>query len=424
MGEGRYWLQTLGCPKNQVDSDKLAGRLAADGLAPARRPAEADLVVVNTCAFIEAARRESIDAVLELAGARRRGARLVVTGCLAERYGEELAAALPEVDLVAGFGVPLVAPPHPDAAPVPVRLGPRPKPPSFDLLELPRPATAAPWAYVKVAEGCDRRCGFCAIPSFRGPQRSRAAAEILGEVRTLAEADGGRPGAQEIVLVAQDLASYGRDRTPGGRAGAGQPIVGLTRAVSAWSRARGSCTSTRRASRPSWSTPSWPRESRTSISRSSTCRVRSWPGCGAGGTASGSSSASPPSVTTSRPPPSDRRSSSATPARPRRTTTRSSSSSERPSSTGRASSPSRPRRAPTPSGSATRSPRAWRSSASASAPSCRTGSPPAGATRWWGSAGGSSSTAPGWPARCMRRPRSTASSGCRRRSPPVRWSTW
>src|ERR1700683_1367448 len=95
-----YWLETLGCPKNQVDSDKLVGTLVADGYQEAGSPEDADLVVVNTCAFIEAARQESIDTILELAGARRAGARLVVTGCLAERYGPELSEALPEVDLV------------------------------------------------------------------------------------------------------------------------------------------------------------------------------------------------------------------------------------------------------------------------------------------------------------------------------------
>ena len=107
---GRYWLQTLGCPKNQVDSDKLEGHLEAQGYVPAPGPDAADLVVVNTCAFIEAARQESIDTVLSLAESRRDGARLVVTGCMAERYGDELRDALPEVDLVAGFGRDLVAP--------------------------------------------------------------------------------------------------------------------------------------------------------------------------------------------------------------------------------------------------------------------------------------------------------------------------
>ncbi len=203
----RYWLETLGCPKNQVDSDKLAGTLETEGYARAAGPHDADLVVVNTCAFIEAARQESIDTVLALSDARGPGARLVVTGCLAERYGDELAEALPEVDLVAGFGVPVT-----------LGRGPR-RVPSFDLLNLPRPAAAGPWAYVKVAEGCDRKCGFCAIPSFRGRQRSRAVDDILAEVDSLQ--------VSEVVLVAQDLASYGRDL--GGR----RAIEPLVQAVSA-----------------------------------------------------------------------------------------------------------------------------------------------------------------------------------------------
>jgi ribosomal protein S12 methylthiotransferase len=204
----RYWVETLGCPKNQVDSDKLVGTLVADGMVPAARPEEADLVVVNTCAFIEAAREESIETVLGLADARADGAQLVVTGCMAERYGSELADAVPEADLVAGFGVPVTLGRRPGSdAPVP----------AFDLLNLPRPPATAPWAYVKVAEGCDRTCGFCAIPSFRGPQRSRTVDSILAEVEVL--------GAQEIVLVAQDLASYGKDV---GDRGA---IVPLVRAV-------------------------------------------------------------------------------------------------------------------------------------------------------------------------------------------------
>ncbi len=191
----QYWLETLGCPKNQVDSDKLAGRLVVEGYEEAQSPDSADLVVVNTCAFIEAARQESVETVLALAGARRPGARLVVTGCMAERYGQELADALPEVDLVAGFGTPVTLMPKPASG--------EPSVPRFDLLNLPRPAASAPWAYVKVAEGCDRKCGFCAIPSFRGAQRSRSVADILDEVDSV--------GVEEIVLVAQDLASYGRD---------------------------------------------------------------------------------------------------------------------------------------------------------------------------------------------------------------------
>jgi ribosomal protein S12 methylthiotransferase len=199
-----FWVETLGCPKNQVDSDKLTGTLLADGLVPAAAPDEADVVVVNTCAFIEAAREESVETVLALSDTRRPGARLVVTGCMAERYGDELAAALPEADAVSGFGVP-------------VTLRTRDAVPSLDLLNLPRPPSAAPWAYVKVAEGCDRKCGFCAIPSFRGRQRSRSVESILAEVEAL--------DAKEIVLVAQDLASYGRD------IGAAGSIVPLVEAV-------------------------------------------------------------------------------------------------------------------------------------------------------------------------------------------------
>jgi ribosomal protein S12 methylthiotransferase len=198
-----FWVETLGCPKNQVDSDKLSGALAADGLVAADVPERADLVVVNTCAFIEEARQESIDTVLALADRKRAGSELVVTGCMAERYGDELAAALPEADAVAGFGVPVtLGPTRAGRAPVP----------SFDLLNLPRPPASAPWAYVKVAEGCDRACGFCAIPSFRGRQRSRAFDAVVDEVDALAAA-----GVREVVLVAQDLAAYGRDQGRGER---------------------------------------------------------------------------------------------------------------------------------------------------------------------------------------------------------------
>jgi ribosomal protein S12 methylthiotransferase len=212
----RYWIETLGCPKNRVDSDKLTGTLLAEGYGPAPSLDQADLVVVNTCAFIEEARQESVDVILEASEARREGAKLVVTGCLAERYGARLAKSLPEVDFVAGFGVP-------------VTLG-RKQVPKLDLLNLPRPAASGPWAYVKVAEGCDRRCGFCAIPQFRGRQRSRPAEAIMREVEELGEE------VREIVLVAQDLASWGLDReTPDPvrrRGGAPRPIVSLVEQLS------------------------------------------------------------------------------------------------------------------------------------------------------------------------------------------------
>ena len=210
-GSRTFFIETLGCPKNQVDSDKLVGTLLADGMVASDDAAAADLVVVNTCAFIEDARQESIDVVLSLADRKADGARLVVTGCMAERYGDELAAALPEADAVAGFGVPVALGHKPGGAPVP----------SFDLLNLPRPASPVPWAYVKVAEGCDKACGFCAIPSFRGPQRSRSIDQVLHEVDALVAG-----GAREIVLVSQDLASYGRDQGAGTK-----DIVRLVHAV-------------------------------------------------------------------------------------------------------------------------------------------------------------------------------------------------
>ncbi len=219
-----FVVHTLGCPKNQVDSDKLAGLLVADGMSPARETDDADMVVVNTCAFVEEARQESIDTILTLAEAKAPGASLVVTGCLAERYGDELAEALPEADRIAGFGMTLAAglSAQPRPAGVPVELGRRSARtiPEFDLLNLPRPPSPRPWAYVKIAEGCDRACGFCAIPSFRGPQRSRTVEQIVTEVEQL--------DAVEIVLVAQDLASYGRDQGRGERR-----IVPLVEAVSA-----------------------------------------------------------------------------------------------------------------------------------------------------------------------------------------------
>ena len=205
MGEPQtYFLETLGCPKNQVDSDKLEGRFAADGMTPVDSPDEADIVVVNTCAFIDEARQESVDTILSLSDQRREGAKLVVTGCMAERHGDEIAASLPEVDQVAPFGIDITG-----STAVPVSLGPTRRAPDFDLLNLPRPASARPWSYVKIAEGCDRACGFCAIPTFRGPQRSRSIDQILTEVDELQ--------AREIVLVAQDLAAYGRDQGVGER---------------------------------------------------------------------------------------------------------------------------------------------------------------------------------------------------------------
>jgi ribosomal protein S12 methylthiotransferase len=217
----RFHVETLGCPKNAVDSDKVVASLLADGLVASEGVEDADLIVVNTCAFVDAARRESIDVALTLADAKRADAKLVVTGCMAERYGAELAAALPEADAVVGFAG------EGDLARVVLKQRPTGV---RDLLELPRPAPAVPWAYVKVAEGCDRACAFCAIPSFRGAQRSRRPDAIEAEARGLVE-----QGVAEIVLVAQDLAWYGRDN---GEPGALAPLLRRLDALSEHGLAR------------------------------------------------------------------------------------------------------------------------------------------------------------------------------------------
>ncbi len=223
----RFYVETLGCPKNQVDSDKLIGTLLADGMTATDDPSKADLVVVNTCAFIDEARKESIDTILALEDQRKVGGRLVVTGCMAERYGSELADALPEVDQVAGFGVPVNIMQKDTTKKKSIAVSSTPIP-MLDLLNLPRPKSSSPWAYVKIAEGCDRSCGFCAIPSFRGPQRSRDISSILTEVEQLE--------VQEIVLVAQDLASYGKDRPDELGAGSIVPLVRAVSAQAAWTR--------------------------------------------------------------------------------------------------------------------------------------------------------------------------------------------
>jgi ribosomal protein S12 methylthiotransferase len=133
----RVHLVTLGCPKNEVDSDKLLGQLSSEGYETTDDATGADLVVVNTCAFIEEARQESIDTVLGLADLKADGARLVVTGCMAERYRDELAEALPEVDVVAGFGEVFTATGRASSSSTPVSIGPRSNQavPSFDLLQ-------------------------------------------------------------------------------------------------------------------------------------------------------------------------------------------------------------------------------------------------------------------------------------------------
>ena len=215
------WLTTLGCAKNQVDSDKITGMLSAAGYRNAISPETADVVMVNTCGFIEPARRESVDTILDVAGAKREDASLVVIGCMAQRYEKELADALPEADAVIGLDRYPELIDRLDAMRrwTPITIGTARRSHMDILYETRRPTPTTPYAYVKVAEGCDKPCTFCAIPQFRGKQRSRDPENIRAEVAELTGA-----GVAEIGLVAQDLAAYGRDIDAPG-------IVDLVRSV-------------------------------------------------------------------------------------------------------------------------------------------------------------------------------------------------
>jgi ribosomal protein S12 methylthiotransferase len=207
----RIYFVSLGCPKNQVDTELMLGQVQAAGHALVDAPDGADVIVVNTCAFIDAAKEESIDTILEMAEHKKAGAkRLVVTGCLAQRYASELTTDIPEIDHILGSAD------FPSIAKV---LAPARSKKKLKVVEVSeQPAYiydhdaprvrigAAHSAYVKIAEGCDRPCAFCIIPKLRGPQRSRPIADIVAEVRALAE-----QGVVEINLIAQDLTRYGWD---------------------------------------------------------------------------------------------------------------------------------------------------------------------------------------------------------------------
>ena len=207
-------LLTLGCPKNQVDSEIMLGQLARAGHEVVLDPEQADVLVVNTCAFVADAKQESIDAVLDAARtkAARAGRRLVVSGCLAQRYASELRDLLPEVDAFVGTGAlgDITAAIAPRAATgASVYLGGPHVLPAHAAA--PRVRTGAWWtSYLKVSEGCDHTCSFCIIPKIRGRHESRALDDVLGEAAALA-ADG----TVELNLIAQDLTAYGRDRRDG-----------------------------------------------------------------------------------------------------------------------------------------------------------------------------------------------------------------
>ncbi len=206
----RVHFVTLGCPKNDVDSEVMLGVLARKGYEFALDPEQADVLVVNTCAFIQASKEESIGAILAAARVKagREGRRLVVTGCLAQRYADDLRASLPEVDVFVGTGDLLriadAVEAAPAAAPVIYR-GAQHVLPAHEVS--PRVHAGAWWtAYLKVSEGCDHTCSFCIIPKIRGRHESRPLDDVLAEASSLVAA-----GAVELNLIAQDLTAYGRD---------------------------------------------------------------------------------------------------------------------------------------------------------------------------------------------------------------------
>lgn len=199
---------SLGCAKNLVDSEVMIAKLGAAGWTLVPEADGADAVVINTCAFIDPAKAESTETILEHAARKRDGQQLIVAGCLSQRYGDELQSLIPEIDGVIGTGAYASIVELLDDALAgrrPVRLGFEAEP-EHDFL--PRLVTTpSATAYLKIAEGCDHPCTFCIIPQLRGAFRSRSAESILAEARALAAG-----GAKELILIAQDTSMWGRDR--------------------------------------------------------------------------------------------------------------------------------------------------------------------------------------------------------------------
>src|SRR6266853_1327206 len=202
---------SLGCPKNLVDSEVMLGTLSRQGYSITANKEDADIIVVNTCGFIDTAKRESIDTILEMAALKTDGncKKLVVAGCLAERYRNEILKEIPEIDFIFGpdeLGKILEA----------VRLDSSVAAPdvSIDALYTSKEVPTTPrilttpsyMAYLKISEGCDHVCTFCAIPGFRGRFRSRSVDDLMAESRRLAE-----QGVRELVIVSQDTMAYGKD---------------------------------------------------------------------------------------------------------------------------------------------------------------------------------------------------------------------
>ncbi len=206
MTARRVSIITLGCEKNAVDSEVMVGLIEQKGYTLTDDPDDADVVIVNTCAFIDAAKQESVDAILGAASRKTGGKTLLVAGCMSQRYADQLLAEIPEIDGIVGTG---------EFARITELIeragrGERPKwigNPVYIYDELtPRKAPDAPSAYIKIAEGCDHKCTFCVIPQMRGGFRSRTIESVVQEARNLVSA-----GVREVNLIAQDSTQYGLD---------------------------------------------------------------------------------------------------------------------------------------------------------------------------------------------------------------------
>ena len=199
---------SLGCPKNQVDAEIMLSKLQKGGFEIVNDPMDADVVIVNTCGFIEDAKRESIENILDMISFKEdcENLKVLVTGCLAERYQSEIFKEIPETDAVIGIGA------NEDICEICNRIIDGEKvelfPPKTDLkIEGDRILTTPPYsAYLKIAEGCSNHCTYCAIPAIRGEFRSRPSESILAEAKKLAT-----EGVKELIVVAQDTTRYGED---------------------------------------------------------------------------------------------------------------------------------------------------------------------------------------------------------------------
>ncbi|WP_455493495.1 30S ribosomal protein S12 methylthiotransferase RimO [Eubacterium sp.] len=199
---------SLGCPKNQVDGEALLAKLAHAGYQIVNEIEDSDVMIVNTCGFIEDAKREAIDTILEVAQYKEAGliSAIVVTGCLAERYQDEILKEMPEVDAVIGIGANSDIVKVCDKALCGIKTSNYPNKCYLPLDDERVLSTPPHWAYLKIAEGCDNRCAYCAIPGIRGSFRSRTIESVVDEAKNLVNR-----GVKEIILVAQDTTKYGQD---------------------------------------------------------------------------------------------------------------------------------------------------------------------------------------------------------------------